>query len=91
MEQNSLFSQPVAETSTVRNKIEDLLKSVSNRMYRGEFVQREITEIETFLSETAYWSRISPENLIEAAQEIIKDLPNLTAIQAIRIAAGVRK
>jgi len=91
MEQNSLFTQPIAETSTVRNKIGELLKSVSNRMYRGEFVQREITEIETFLFETAHWSGRSPENLIDAAQEIIKDLPNLSAIQAIRIAAGARK
>jgi len=91
MEQNSLFSQPIAETSTVRSKIEDLLKSVRNRMYRGEFVQREITEIETFLFETASYCGISPEDLINAAQEQIKDRPNLSAIQAIRIAAGPRK
>jgi len=87
MEQQSLFSDLIPKQTTIRYEIVDLLTSVHNRMYQDKHIQKEISEIETFLMETARWSGTLPDNLIAMARERIKNLPNLSAIQAIRLAA----
>jgi len=87
MENQASFDLTVTKTS-IQEQISVLLTIVQNRMYLEEAVQREIMQVEIFLLEMARNTGRTPEELIAAAREKVKESSNLSAIQATRIVAG---
>jgi len=89
VKQLSFLLDTLQDLPSLDDEISGLLKLVKNRMYTEECLDRESEEVKAALMQASDKSGILPWDLVSAARKWVIAQSNLSAIQAIRYAAGV--